>query len=327
MFDCNIFLFKMFSVRMELADGMVFNRNVNHIIGYSSLVDSFHPDDLTVSINPIFSGPPEYYSAFFLDELKASSYGDELQILANIVQSCDFLGLCDDYLRPALEDLVAALQNSTSNETVNLLGPLLPDKILEWHGFEALLLFATTTTLYGPLKLGTKENKFLDDAKLAILSRNFDIEELDVDDNPRVTTVKPCAATLKKLIASRRCGINDAGLSDAKWIEELDVWGNDKVTTVNPHAKSLEVLSAGWHCGIDDTGLKNAHLIRKLNVNGNMLITSIAPFANTLTHLKADWCSGLNDNSLAVAKSLKEVIAWNNINITLRIPARRPPPA
>ena len=117
------------------------------------------------------------------------------------------------------------------------------------------------------------------------------IATLSLPDARRVTTVAPVSATLRKLVASHRCGVDDAGLATAARIKTLDVAGNGAIRTVAPCAGSLRKLKVGYGCGIDDAGLATATLIADLDAGFDKAVRTVVPslrrFANSTRRLAA----------------------------------------
>ena len=141
------------------------------------------------------------------------------------------------------------------------------------------------------------------------------LEELNVSDNPLVTTVAPVAHTLRILHArGPSCGIGDAGLANATQLEELNVSGNGKVTDVN-HFPKLRILDAS-RSGITDAGLVNATLLEELNVSGNGNVTHVHLFPK-LRILDASGSNcGIGDAGLVNATLLEELNVSDNGNVT-----------
>lgn len=320
-----LFLIKMFIVTLNLPNDIALEVEIRHDCKTSSFFKSFALCDETSDV--LLSGPPENFGALFTAELE-ERYGNNVQVLAQIVQSCDFLGMSDENLRVALYRLIKVLPRYTGDR-IELTYRSLPNKILDWYDVDTLLLFGEKTTLVGPIKLGRKENPFLGNKLLLQLSAHFDIVELDAGDNPYLYNIAPFAKTLRKLDASGEdCGIRDSDLLEAHWIEELNVRNNRKVTTVEPFAPALRVLDASGDCGfpgnITDAGLASARWIEELNVSSNPRITTIAPFAATLKKLTAQTSySGLCDAALASAHRIEELDVSANANITTVAPFAR----
>ena len=130
-----------------------------------------------------------------------------------------------------------------------------------------------------------------------------------------VTNVAPVAATLRKLDASGRCGIDDAGLAQATRIEYLHATNNRRIRTVAPFAPSLRKLLACVNCGIDDAGLALATRIEVLFATHNGKICTVSPFAASLRVLFADEGCGINDAGLLRATRIEHLHARNNPGI------------
>jgi len=154
-----------------------------------------------------------------------------------------------------------------------------------------------------------------------VLRNCTQIEILNARDNRRVTTCKPFANTLIKLVVSGEyCGMCDDGLVTCHNIRELYACDNAKITTCAPFAKTLVRLNARWSCGINDAGLKSCFSIKILNASNNPKITTCAPFAKSLIVLYAPDSSGINDAGLSSCYSITELCAGNNPNITTCAP-------
>ena len=152
------------------------------------------------------------------------------------------------------------------------------------------------------------------------------ITELDVSQNPFITTCAPFASSLRILSANcNQCGISDNGLRLCKHIEELHAYNNPKITTCEPFAKSLIHLSASstsfmtHHdspCGITDTGLRLCIAIEKLNAGGNDKITTCVPFARTLRELIASDDCGITNDGLRLCANITKINIDNNTHIS-----------
>jgi len=143
------------------------------------------------------------------------------------------------------------------------------------------------------------------------------IKDLDISNNPNVTTCAPFAKSLRKLKAFNSSRLNDIGLEQCTVIEELNI-AMTNVSTCAPFAKTLKILHANHlMCKLGDNGLKSCTAIEELYADHNMHITSCAPFALTLRVLSAigDTC-GISDNGLRTCHKICILNASHNTLIT-----------
>ena len=78
------------------------------------------------------------------------------------------------------------------------------------------------------------------------------IENLNANDNPKITTCAPFAKTLKILSANKFSGIDDSGLLLCENIGRLYANDNSRITTCAPFAKTIKSLSVCGSSGIGD---------------------------------------------------------------------------
>jgi len=152
------------------------------------------------------------------------------------------------------------------------------------------------------------------------------IENLNADENEKITTCEPFAKNLKILSARGSCGINNHGLRLCTNIVDLAADLNCNITTCTPFVNSLRILSAQANqitqhlsrprtCGIDDDALKLCTFIEKLNVDGNKKITTCTPFAKSLRILSIHDTSKSFNDSLSLCENITNLNATYNFKI------------
>ena len=159
--------------------------------------------------------------------------------------------------------------------------------------------------------------------------------------NARISTVAPCASTLRVLGADgdcgdADCGIDDRGLASATRLRALRASCNPRISTVSPFGSTLTDLDATGLSGIDDEGLVCAVRLRTLRASYNSSISSVAPFAATLRNLFAAggllaindslWGTpvcGIDDAALAQVTRLRFLDASGNPTIASVAPFAR----
>lgn len=105
-----------------------------------------------------------------------------------------------------------------------------------------------------------------------ILKTYLHIIKLNAGNNSKITDVNNLIY-LQILIATNKCGIDNAGISKLRNLTKLSIRGNKKITNIN-HLTKLQMLDASGKCKISDIS-KLTNLIELSIVNNNK-ITSIS---------------------------------------------------
>jgi len=148
------------------------------------------------------------------------------------------------------------------------------------------------------------------------------IENLNADNNNKITTCKPFATSLRVLSARGSCGINNDGLQPCTNIVDLTTDSNGHITTCEPFANSLRILSAREYifndtiCGISDDALKSCTSIEILKADGNTKITTCKPFAESLRILSIKDSCGISNDGLSLCENITNLDAMRNYIVT-----------
>ena len=107
------------------------------------------------------------------------------------------------------------------------------------------------------------------------LCKYVDVIQLQLTDNPKITTVNHLTGSftkLKRLVISEGCGVGDDGIQGCTNLENLNAGSNNLITTLN-HLKMLRVLDISETGGVKNIGIRGCTDLVELTFCENPSIT------------------------------------------------------
>lgn len=170
--------------------------------------------------------------------------------------------------------------------------------------------------------LKTINTTYINDKNLYYISQYIDIVELNITNNPYITTTQNFGHQIKKLKALNRI-ISENIILHATNLEELHINSNSRINSFAPFASTLKILNirniTSWG-RITDTHLSVLKNLEELYVPNNRRIRTILPFANTLKKLNMSGECSISQDELNHATKLEYLDIFDNESINSILP-------